>query len=468
MIGITGYGGYLPYNRLQRSEIQKEFGTEGLKGERTIASYDEDSATMAVAAALNATHNKYGLPLKAVYFATTTSPYAEKQSETLISGALDLADTVRTAEFSNTLRAGTTALRAALDTAAAGSGPVLVAAADMRSGGASGANEATFGDGAAALIVGGENVLAKFLGAASIALEIVDTWRNQGDPYVRNWDERFQLEEGYGRAIPDVLKGLFTETGLKPADFAKVIFPVQPKIQAILGRQGFKPEQVADSMTGMVGLTGAAHPLLMLVAELEKANPGDRFLVLGYGEGADALAFEATADVAKFKPLRSVPVQLQNKNNAITYATYLKWRQRVDMEPARRPDPGRPSSPFMHRRSKFNLALYGSKCTKCGTPQFPAQRVCYKCRSKDEMENYGFRDKRGKLTTYSADYLTISLSPPEIAAVVDFEGGGRMMCNMTDVDAEQLQIGQHVEMTLRRMFTAGGIHSYFWKATGIR
>lgn len=468
MVGITGYGGYVPYNRLQRSEIQKEFGTEGLKGERTIAGYDEDSATMAVAAALNATHNRYGLPLKGVYFATTTAPYAEKQSETLIAGALDLAETVRTAEFSNTLRAGTTALRAALDAAVAGSGPVLVAAADMRSGGASGANEATFGDGGAAILVGTDGVIAKFVGAASVALEIVDTWRNQGDPYVRNWDERFQLEEGYGRAIPEVLKAVFTETGLKAADIAKVIFPVQPKIQAILTRQGFKPEQVADSLTGMVGLTGAAHPLLMLAAELEKANAGDRILVLGYGEGADALVFEVTGEIAKFRPLRSVPAQLASKRNDITYATYLKWRQRVDMEPPRRPDPSRPSSPFMHRRAKYNLALYGTKCTACGTPQFPAQRVCYKCRTKDQMENYGFRDKRGKLTTYSADYLTISLSPPEIAAVVDFEGGGRMMCNMTDVDAEKLQIGQEVEMTLRKMFTAGGIHSYFWKATNIR
>lgn len=468
MIGITAYGGYVPYHRLQRAEIQKEFGTEGLKGERSIACHDEDSATMAVAAALNATHNRYGLALKGVYFATTTAPYAEKQSETLIAGALDLPETTRTAEFTNTLRAGTTALRAGVDTAAAGSGPVLVAAADMREGGASGANEAAFGDGAAAIVLGGEKVLAKFVGAASVALEIVDTWRNQGDPYVRNWDERFQLEEGYGRAIPDVIKAVFAETGLKAADIAKVIFPVGPKTQAILGKLGFKPEQVADSLTAMVGLTGAAHPLLMLAAELEKAQPGDRLLVLGYGEGADALIFEATPAISDFRPMRSVPAQIANKRNDITYATYLKWRQRVDMEPARRPDPNRPSSPFMHRRSKFNLALYGTKCAACGTPQFPAQRVCYKCRAKDQMENYGFRDKRGRLTTYSADYLTISLSPPEIAAVVDFEGGGRMMCNMTDVDAEALKIGQEVEMTLRRMFTAGGIHSYFWKATSIR
>lgn len=468
MIGITAYGGYVPYHRLQRAEIQKEFGTEGLKGERSIACHDEDSATMAVAAALNATHNRYGLSLKGVYFATTTAPYAEKQSETLIAGALDLPETTRTAEFTNTLRAGTTALRAGVDTAAAGSGPVLVAAADMREGGASGANEAAFGDGAAAIVLGGDKVLAKFVGAASVALEIVDTWRNQGDLYVRNWDERFQLEEGYGRAIPDVIKAVFAETGLKAADIAKVIFPVGPKTQAILGKLGFKPDQVADSLSGMVGLTGAAHPLLMLAAQLEKAQPGDRLLVLGYGEGADALIFEATPAIAEFRPMRSVATQIASKRNDITYATYLKWRQRVDMEPARRPDPSRPSSPFMNRRSKYNLALYGTKCTACGTAQFPAQRVCYKCRAKDQMENYGFRDKRGRLTTYSADYLTISLSPPEIAAVVDFEGGGRMMCNMTDVDAEALKIGQELEMTLRRMFTAGGIHTYFWKATGIR
>ncbi len=468
MIGITAYGGYVPYNRIQRAEIQKEFGTKGLKGERAVAGYDEDSATMAVAAAMNATGNRYGLDLKGVYFATTTAPYAEKQSDTLIAAALDLPSQIRTAEFTDTLRAGTSALLAAADSVTAGHSPILVAAGDMRSGGPSGSNEASFGDAGAAIILGDHNPLATIIGSASIALEIVDTWRNQGDAFVRNWDERFQMEYGYGKAIPEVLKSLAAKIKLEPKDFAKVIFPVAPKTQEMLLKLGFAREQIADSMMNAVGLCGAAHPLLMLVAALETAKPGDKILVLSYGEGADAIAFQVEEAAAKFKPSRSVAQLIESKDSALTYATYLKWRQKVDVEPPRRPEPNRPSSPFMFRNSRYNLGLYGSKCKSCGTAQFPAQRVCYKCRAKDQMEPYPFRDKKGKLSTFSADYLTFSLNPPEICAVVDFEGGGRMMCNMVDVRANELKIGQAVEMSLRRMFTAGGIHSYFWKAQGLR
>jgi len=468
MIGITGYGAYVPYHRLDRTEIQKETGAAGPKGQRAVASYDEDSATMAVAAALNATRNAYGLPLAGVYFATTTAPYAEKQSDTLIAATLDLPEQLRTAEFGNTLRAGTSALLAAADAVTAGAGDILVAAADMREGGASGANEMTFGDAGAAIILGREKPLATLLGTASVALEIIDTWRAQGDPFVRNWDERFQMVYGYGQAIPDVLKALAAKTHLKPSDVTKVVFPAPPKTQALLTECGFKRDQVVDSLLNNVGFTGAAHPLLMLIQALETGRPGDLVLALGYGEGADALLFRIEDANRDFAPLRTVEQLIGSRADDLTYATYLKWRQRVQVEPPRRPEPSRPSSPFMRRRARYNLALYGSKCIACGTPQFPAQRVCYKCRTRDKMEPYGFRDKVGRLTTYSADYLSYSLSPPEIAAVVDFEGGGRILCNMVDVKPSELRIGGPVEMTFRKLFTSGGIHTYFWKAQGIR
>ena len=48
-----------------------------------------------------------------------------------------------------------------------------------------------------------------------------------------------------------------------------------------------------------MGDTGAAHPLLMLAAALEEAKPGDRLLVIGYGNGCDALIFRVTDDIEK-------------------------------------------------------------------------------------------------------------------------------------------------------------------------
>jgi uncharacterized OB-fold protein len=52
--------------------------------------------------------------------------------------------------------------------------------------------------------------------------------------------------------------------------------------------------------------------------------------------------------------------------------------------------------------------------------------------------------------------------------VIDFEGGGRFQCELTDVDPKSVKIGDRVEMTFRRLLTANGVHNYFWKARPLR
>ena len=51
--GIVGYGAYVPFHRLKRSAISAALGSGGGKGTRAVASYDEDSTSMAVEAARN-------------------------------------------------------------------------------------------------------------------------------------------------------------------------------------------------------------------------------------------------------------------------------------------------------------------------------------------------------------------------------------------------------------------------------
>ena len=69
---------------------------------------------------------------------------------------------------------------------------------------------------------------------------------------------------------------------------------------------------------------------------------------------------------------------------------------------------------------------------------------------------------------FTIDRLSYSQSPPIVFAVVDFDGGGRFPVELTDVDAGAVQIGDRVEMTFRRLYTADGIHDYFWKARPVR
>ena len=73
-------------------------------------------------------------------------------------------------------------------------------------------------------------------------------------------------------------------------------------------------------------------------------------------------------------------------------------------------------------------------------------------------------DVPGTVATFTIDHLAFSPSPPVVGAVVDFAGGGRYRCEMTDADPAEIGIGTPVRMAFRRLSTAQGVHNYFWKA----
>jgi uncharacterized OB-fold protein len=88
--------------------------------------------------------------------------------------------------------------------------------------------------------------------------------------------------------------------------------------------------------------------------------------------------------------------------------------------------------------------------------------------SVDNMTPVHMADVPATIATYTVDRLAFSMSPPVVAAVIDFDGGGRFQCELTDVDPSAVKIGDRVEMTFRRLFTTDGVHDYFWKARPIR
>ena len=93
-----------------------------LKGERAVASFDEDSLTMAVAAATNCLDGVDRQTIDGLFFASTTSPYKEKLASSIIAAALDLPKDISTADFTNSLRSGTMAMKSAMN----GASPVLL------------------------------------------------------------------------------------------------------------------------------------------------------------------------------------------------------------------------------------------------------------------------------------------------------------------------------------------------------
>jgi len=462
MAGIVSYGSYVPYRRLKRSAIAAVLGTPAGKGERAIASFDEDSVSMAVEAVRDALKAAPPGDVQALFFATSTPPYAEKLSAAVIGAAAQLPLEIRAADLTGSVRAGMTALLQGADAVSGGAKRAVVAIGDCRLAAPEGKAEQTTG---VAFVLGGEGAIAEIEASASLTRELLDTWRAQGERFSHSWEERFTLTQAHSPLLGTVIKNVLAKAKCAPADLAKVILdaPNARAADEIARALKIDPAKFADSLALTVGQTGAAHAGLMLAAALSAAKPGDRILVATVADGADAIVLRVTPAIAGFKPVHSVGRMIESKGD-VTYASYLKWREILPTEPPRRPDPDRPAGPPMMRSEKWKFAFVGSRCTACGTPQLPPQLVCVKCHKNGMMEPYPFADRTGKIATYAIDRLAYSLNPPTVNVVLDFDGGGRFICEMTDCEPDKVAIGDEVEMTFRRLFTAGGVKNYFWKA----
>ena len=463
MVGIAAYGAYVPRFRLGA-------GTSGWNtgSERSVANFDEDSVTMAVAAGLDCLRGRDRQSVDGLIFATTTPPYAEKQCAAIIAEALDLRRDIFSADVTDVLRAGTNGLKAALDSVAAGSAKqVLVIASDSRQGAPKGDTERNSGDGAAAFLVSQEDTIASLEGFYSITDNMLDNWRSAQDPFVRSWEDRFTTEEGLERILGEALSGYFQLQGSAAGDVARVaLYAPDGRRHGQLARGfGFSAEQVQDSLYGRLGNTGAAFSLMLLVAALEQAGPGQLLLAVSYGDGSDVVGLRTTSAIKTRTPVMGVTGYLDSKLVLDDYEPYAGWRNVwITDSAARRPTPPSPSAAAIWREGDRNIRLYGASCDNCGYVQYPPQRVCVDCQARDESTPVRFSDRLGTVFTYSLDYIAGTTDIPLVIAAVDFEGGGRILCMMTDRALEEVAIDMPVEMSFRKLRVVNGIHNYYWKA----
>src|SRR5215510_1587469 len=313
-IGLIGVGGYVPRYRLSGRALTQVWGGSA-SGERAVANYDEDALTMATEAALDAMAGRQSSRVDACFFASTSAPYVEKSNATLLATVVDLPIPILTADITGSLRSGTTALRLALDAVAAGSArEALVAAGDMRPVAPGGELEPLLGDGAGAAVVGREGVIAAFAGAFGVSHEFTDVWRNDGDRYVASLpDATFVKSHGLDLHVPEAITGLLEKTGRKKEDIARlVLYAPDARTHAGLVRQLGFPETALsrEPVIAKAGNTGTASCLLGLAAALEEARPHDQILVVSYGNGAEALLFEATDALLGYRASRPVSQQL--------------------------------------------------------------------------------------------------------------------------------------------------------------
>lgn len=472
MVGITSFGCYIPAYRLSRDELTRAWKTRSTAEQKAVACYDEDTITMAVASGIDCLKGTEGQVVDGIYLGTTTSPYAEKLSSAVIAVAIDCPPQAGTVDITNSLRAGTTAINCALDAIKSGRmTSVLVIASDGRLGTPRGEFEGLLGDGAAALLFGDSGVIATVEDSYSITNEMLDVWRTDKDTYLRSWEDRFIITQGYNKIVEETVTVLMEKAGLAPKDFAKVIL-YAPDIRShtnLAKKLGFDiKSQLQDSLISSIGHTGVASPLLMLIAALEKANPGDLILFASYGDGSDAFILKVTEEIENFRNDHGVEKYLQSKTIPINYEEYLQWRGQIDLQPLRRLEYMPPSAVALYRERKQILSLYGQKCRRCGTVQYPAPKICVNCQARDEFDDYKLSDKKAEVVTFAKDYATTIDYPPKIVCVIDFEGGGRMQAELTNHEPDEIQLGLPVDMTFRKLLDVRGIHLYFWKCKPIR
>ncbi len=444
--------------------------TEGWNSsvERSIANFDEDSVSMAVAAGIDCLKGRDRQEIDGLLFATTTPPYAEKQCASIIANALDLRRDIFSADITDVLRAGTTALKSALDSVTAGSASnVLVIASDNRQGPPKGDAERNSGDGAAAFVVSREDVVAELDGFYTITENMMDTWRSAGDFFVRSWEDRFSIEEGLERILGDAITGYLEKQGISVKDIAKLaLYAPDGRRHAQLVRQmGFAAEQVQDPLFGQLGNTGSAFPLMLLAGALETAVTGQLIVTASYGDGSDVLGFRVTSNAANHRSAAGVSGYLAAKQVLDSYETYARWRDVWITDAAsRRPQAQSPSVSALWREGDRNIRFYGASCNHCGYRQYPPQRVCVKCQTRDDATPVRLSDQLGRVFTYSLDYLAGTTDTPLVIAVVDFEEGGRVLCMITDRELGEVRVDLPVEMSFRKLRVVNGIHNYYWKA----
>jgi len=470
-IGIVNFGCYVPVHRMPREVIGQAWGKQTRPGEKAVANWDEDSLTMGVQACMDIFSDLDRSSVGALYFASLSLPYIEKQSASIMAKALDLSPSIFTADVSSSLRSATIALKIAMDTLRAESlESVLIASADCRIPPPNSEMELTFGDGAAALLLGKTNLLARINETFSISSEFMDVWRRDQDRYPQTWEDRFLMVEGYSKLLPEAISGLLKRVNGQPKDYQKVAVygPDARNLSAVLRRMGFDPKsQAQTSLFDTVGNTGSPFSLMMLAQILEGAKPGDRILLAGYGDGADAFDLTVTDQISRASRKGNLSSYLRSKMDIANYGRYLRFRNMMTWEVERRA-PDKTSLNVLSRESKQIYSLRGHQCKICGTIQFPMQRICTQCQTKDRFDEVRLSDRRGRIFTFSLDERAMVPDLPNVLAIVDLEGGGRFYSVMTDRDPQKIEINQPVELTFRKIHEGSGIYNYFWKVRPLR
>jgi len=474
---VQAYAAYVPQRRLDRTAVLQAHqwhngALAGLaKGYRSIAAWDEDVVTMAVAAAKQC--NSEALSgVERLFLGSTSFPFADRQNSAVVADALELTPEVSALDVAGSQRAGSGALMAALST----TGRVLALGSEKRPCQPGSTLEMTEGDGAAALLVADSAGLADYIGGLSRTHEFVDHHRGSDAAFDTQWEDRWLRDEGYMTLLHDAIRATLDTHQISAADVAHLCLPIDNARTAagVARALSFSPVALRDPLQRTLGNCGAAHPLMMLCDALDHAAPGEVILVAGFGQGCDVMLFRATDALPKYRLARAKGVSLADQLAAgrpeRNYTRYLTLAGHLKVDRGLRAEVDKSTSLSAHFRShEMAQQFRGGRCSECGTVQFPKTPICVNpaCRARDSQGAESFADKQGALMSFTADALTYTPHPPNYYGMVQFKGGGRLMMDLTGVEfVEDLSVGMTMKMAFRvkDYDPTRGFRRYFWKA----
>ncbi|MDQ0463166.1 3-hydroxy-3-methylglutaryl CoA synthase [Caulobacter ginsengisoli] len=479
MVGIAAWGAYAPRLRLSRkaAATANAWVAPNLmgkaKGERSMANWDEDALTMAVEAGRDALGpGDDRSAIDSLYFASTTAPFADRLNAGVVAAALTLEKQLSATDVTGSQRCGLTALAQAwIAVAGGGAAQSLVIAADHRRARAASAQELDFGDGAAAFLITPDGGAAEVLGYGVVTDDFVDHFRSADQEFDYSWEERWIRDEGIAKLVPPVIAKALATAKVEASAVTHFCFPSTfAGMAATLAKgAGIPAEAVRDNLASTLGETGCAHALVMLAHTLEQAKPGDLILVAQFGQGAEAMLLKVGEGVAAARPARGVTGSLADRKEETNYLKFLFFNGLVEWEKGMRAEKDNKTAlTTLYRNSDQILGLVGGRCRETGVVQYPRTRISVAPNNPavDTQDPYKFADRTATILTWSADFLTYSMSPPNHYGTVVFEGGGRIFMDITDVEQGDVETGMAVRMAfrLKEVDEKRGFRRYFWKA----
>jgi 3-hydroxy-3-methylglutaryl CoA synthase len=473
-IGISSVGAFIPRRRMSRAAIAEAhaWAFPSLKslanGERSMCNWDEDVITMAVEASRDCLRGVPPGRITALDLASTTAPYADLQNAVIASAALSLDASTSCTDFSGSTRAGLTALVRACS--ARGAHGRLVVAADKRRAKPGSTQELQIGYGAAAALVDeGDDLLARFLGSASVSVPFIDHFRQAGTKYDYGWEERWVRDEGISKIVPATINTMLERIGRSTGDMAFLGLAGGPigsdkLVAKLLGVSG---DRILPDFQGQVGDTGTAQSLLQLIVALERGKPGDLVLVAAFAQGCEVAAFEILRP-SPSSARRGVAGSLSSRISESAYLKMLSFDGEIELDWGMRTETDNKTSlTELYRSADQVLGFVGGKCGKCGAIQFPRMPACVNCGATASQTPYALADEPARVATYTADWLMYTPGPPLYVGLVQFDVGARVLMEIVDIGAQSIEVGTPLEMTLRIKERDQMRHfdRYCWKAT---